>query len=160
MEIKMRDLSLIAIFSALYATMVLIFAPISFYALQFRVAGILRPAIVKKRVLALGYAIGVVLGNLLSPFPSFYELVFMPFVSFIAGFLAHVIGRMFKQSYFIAGVIIATMISFSVSWMLNQLFAIPIIVSFPSLFVSEQIVCLIGTIIFKAIETKYVWWED
>jgi uncharacterized membrane protein len=68
MKMKTRDLTLVAIFAALYAALVYVFAPISFLALQFRVAGVLRPAIAKKRILVIGYAIGVVVGNLFSPF--------------------------------------------------------------------------------------------
>ena len=159
MKIKSRDISLIVLFSALYAVMVWIFAPISFYALQFRVAGVLRPAIAKKRLLATGYAIGVVLGNLFSPFAGIHELLFMPVMSLIAGLLGHAMARMFKRSYLVAGAVIATIISLSVSWMLNQLFILPILATLPAIFVSEQIVCLIGVVVFKAIETRYTWWE-
>ena len=159
MEIKSRDISLITIFSALYAVMVWFFAPISFYALQFRVAGVLRPAIAKKRILAIGYAIGVVLGNLFSPFAGIHELLFMPVMSLVSGLLGHAVARMFERSYLVAGAVIATIISISVSWMLNQLFNLPILATLPSIFVSEQIVCLIGAVIFKAVETRYAWWE-
>ena len=160
MKIKSRDLSLVAIFAALYTVMVWLFAPISFYALQFRVAGVIRPAIAKKPILALGYAIGVVVGNLFSPFAGMYELMFMPFMSFVAGVLGYALGRVFGGSYIVTGVVIATVIPISVSWMLSQLFSLPILLTLPSLFVSEQVINLIGAALFKVIETNYKWWQE
>lgn len=158
MEINSKDISLVAIFSSLYALLVYLFAPISFYALQFRVADVLGPGIAKKWVLSVGYAIGVVIGNFFSPFAGPYELIFMPVMSFLAGTLGYLIAKKFNHSYFIAGFVIATIISISVSWMLNQLFGLPMLATLPCLFVSEQIVCLIGAAIFKLIEMRFKWW--
>ena len=158
MKITSKDLSLIAIFASLYAVLVYLFAPISFYLLQFRVAGIIRPAIAKKWVLAIGYTIGVVVGNLFSPFVGIYELLFMPTMSFIAGILGYILATKFNNNYLVTGIVIATIIPLSVSWMLNQVLSIPLLATLPYLFISEQIVCFLGSTIFKAIEKRYVWW--
>ena len=158
MKVRSKDLSLVAVFASLYAVLVYIFVPISFLALQFRIAGILRPGIARKWILAIGYAIGVVVGNLFSPFAGPYELLFMPVMSFLAGILGYLVAKPFKNDYFIAGAIIATVIPLSVSWMLSQLFNLPMFATLPHLFVSEQIVCLIGASLFKLIETRFKWW--
>lgn len=158
MEFKSKDLSLIAIFAALYATLVYVFAPISFYALQFRVAGVLRPAIAKKWILAIGYAIGVAVSNLFSPFAGIYELLFMPVMSLVTGILGYALARRFNGNYFITGAVIATIIPLSVSWMLFQLFNLTILATLPYLLISEQIICFIGAGMFKAIETRIKWW--
>ena len=158
MIISSRDLSLVAVFAALYAVLVYLFAPVSFYALQFRVAGVLRPGIARKWMLAVGYAIGVVVGNILSPFAGLHELVFMPIMSFLAGMLGYLAAKPFKNSYFIAGAVIATIIPISVSWMLSQLFSLPIFATLPYMFLSEQIVCFIGASLFKLIEARFKWW--
>jgi len=158
LRFKSRDLSLIAIFASLYASLVYLFAPISFHALQFRIAGILRPSIAKKWVLAIGYAIGAAVGNLFSPYTSLYELVFMPLMSFIAGICGYTVSKRFGHNYFVAGAVIATIISASVSWMLNQLLNLPILATLPYLFLSEQTVCLIGASLFKLIESRFRWW--
>lgn len=158
MRISSRDLSLVAVFAALYAVLVYLFAPVSFYALQFRVAGVLRPGIARKWMLAVGYAIGVVVGNILSPFAGLHELVFMPIMSFLAGMLGYLAAKPFKNSYFITGAVIATIIPISVSWMLSQLFSLPIFATLPYMFLSEQIVCFIGASLFKLIETRFKWW--
>ena len=157
MKITSKDLSLIAIFASLYAVLVYLLAPISFYVLQFRVAGIIRPAIAKKWVLAIGYTIGVVVGNLFSPFVGIYELLFMPIMSFIAGILGYILATKFNNNYFVTGIVIATIIPISVSWMLNQVLSVPLLATLPYLFISEQIVCFLGSIIFKAIEKRYTW---
>jgi len=147
-------------YAALYAALVFAFAPISFGPLQFRVAGTLRPGIARKWILAIGYAIGVVVGNIFTPFPLYYELVFMPIMSLIAGLFGYLAAKPFKNNYFLSGVVIATIISVSVSWMLSQplVLNIPMIVTLPYLFVAEQIVCLIGAVAFKLIETRFKWW--
>lgn len=159
MKIKTKDIALASIFASLYAVLVYIFAPMSFYALQFRVAGVLRPAIAKKWVLSIGYAIGVIVGNLFSPFSGPYELVFMPLVSLAAGVIGFVVAKRFKESYFVEGAVIAVIVPIGVSWMLSQLFGLPLLATFPYLLVSEQIVCLIGAFVFKLIEVRFKWWE-
>ena len=159
MKIETKDVALVSIFASLYAVLVYFFAPLSFYALQFRVAGVLRPAIAKKWVLSIGYAVGVVVGNLFSPFSGPYELVFMPLVSLAAGIIGFVVAKRFRESYFVEGAIIAVIVPVGVSWMLNQLFGLPLLATFPYLLVSEQIVCLMGAFVFKLIELRFKWWE-
>lgn len=134
------------------------FASISFYALQFRVAGVLRPGIAKKGTLAVAYALGVLIGNIFSPF-GVYDLLFMPFMSLVAGLAGYLMAKPFKQNYFVAGAVIATIIPISVSWMLSQLFGDPMLTTLPYLLIAEQIICLIGAGIFKLIETRFKWWQ-
>ena len=158
MKVRSKDLTLVAVFASLYAVLVYIFAPISFLAMQFRVAGMLRPGIARKWILAIGYAIGVVVGNIFSPFAGPYELLFMPFMSFLAGILGYLVAKPFKNDYFVAGAVIATVIPLSVSWMLSQMFNLPMFATLPYLFASEQIVCFLGASLFKLIETRFKWW--
>jgi uncharacterized membrane protein len=159
LKITTKDIALTSIFASLYAALVYLFAPLSFYALQFRVAGVLRPAIAKKWVLSIGYALGVVVGNLFSPFSGPYELVFMPIVSLVAGVAGFIVARKFDGNYFIAGAVIAVIASAGVSWMLAQLFGVSMLATFPYLLISEQIVCLVGAVVFKFIEIRFKWWE-
>jgi len=158
LKIESKDLSLVAIFAALYAVLVYLFSPISFLALQFRIAGAIRPAIARKWILSIGYAIGVVVGNLFSPFIGSFELIFMPIMSLLAGLLGYIVARKFNGNYFVTGIVIATVIALSVSWMLNELFALPMLATFFPLLVSEQIVCFLGASIFKLIEKRFKWW--
>jgi len=158
MRIETRDISLVAVYAALYAAMVVAFAPISFYALQFRVAGVLRPAIARKRVLAVAYAAGVAVANLFSPFAGAYEFVFMPLMSLVAGLLGYEAAKRFDGNYFVCGAVIAVVIPLSVGWMLNQLFGLPVVATLPGLLLSEQAINVLGAFIFKAVEPRYEWW--
>ncbi len=158
MRIETRDISLVAVYAALYAAMVVAFAPISFYALQFRVAGVLRPGIARKRVLAVAYAVGVAVANLFSPFAGAYEIVFMPLMSLVAGLLGYEAAKRFDGNYFVCGAVIAVVIPLSVGWMLNQLFGLPMMATLPGLLLSEQAVNVLGAFIFKAVEPRYEWW--
>jgi uncharacterized membrane protein len=158
LKMKTRDLSLVAIFTALYVALVYIFSSTSYLPQQFRVAGMLRPAIAKKWILAIRYALGVVIGNLFSPFVGPWELLFMPLMSLFAGLLGHILARRFSQNYFICGAVIATIVPLSVAWMLLQ-FGSPFLATFPLLLISEQAVCFIGSLLFKAIETRFKWWQ-
>jgi uncharacterized membrane protein len=159
LKISSKDIALMSVFASLYAALVYLLAPLSFYALQFRFAGVLRPAIAKKWILIVGYPLGVVVGNIFSPFAGPYELVFMPFMSMIAGVLGFIVAKKFKANYFVAGAVIAIVIPMSVSWMLNQLFELPLVGTLPYLLVSEQIVCLIGAALFRIIDMRYSWWK-
>ena len=159
MKLQTRDITLVAVYAALYTAMVMVFTPLSFYALQFRIAGVIRPAIAKKPLLAVGYAIGVAIANLFSPFAGIHELVFMPLMSLIAGLAGYYAAKAFDRSYIVAGATIAIIIPLSVSWMLNQLFSLPIAATLPGLFISEQGVNLLGAFIFKAVDTRFRWYD-
>jgi len=158
--LRTRDLTLVMVYAALYAAMVVVFAPISFSALQFRVAGVLRPGIARKRELALGYAAGAAVANLFSPFAGIYEILFMPAMSLVAGLAGYYLARRFNGSYLVCGAVIALIIPVSVSWMLLQLFGLPMLATLPGLLVSEQAVNLLGAALFRAVETRYEWWKD
>jgi uncharacterized membrane protein len=153
-----KDLALIAVFASLYAMMVYLFSPISFYAVQFRIAGIIRPSIARKWTLSIGYAVGVIVGNMFSPFFGPLELGFMPLMAFLAGTLGYIAAKPFKNSYFVAGLVIAAVIAPSVSLMFYLLFNLSMLVSLPYLFISEQAVSFIGACTFKMIGTRFKWW--
>ncbi len=152
-----RDISLIAIYAALYAALVIVFSPISFGVLQFRIAGVLRPGIAKWRLLAVGYALGVVVGNLLSPYAGIYELAFMPIASLVAGLLGYETAIRIGGGYWTCGLVIGVLIPTSVSWMLLQLFGLPMLLSLPGLIVSEMIINFIGAGMFSALEKRVRW---
>ena len=154
---KTKDIALVAIFAALYAALVIVFLPISFLPQQFRIAGILRPGIARKRILAVGYAIGVAVANVFGQFFGPWDLIFMPVMSFVAGIAGYLIAKRFNHNYFVAGAVIATIIPVSLSFMFSQ-FGSPMLVTLPYLLIAEQIVCLIGASVFRLIETRYKWW--
>ncbi len=160
MILKSKDVALTAIYAALYAALVYVTIPLSFGVAQFRIAGALRPAIAKKWILAIGYAVGVIVANFFSPFAGPWDLVFMPVMSLLAGLAGYLAARPFNHNYFVSGIVTATIISVSLSYMLSQLSVAPMIVSLPYLFVAEQAICLIGASAFRLIDTRYKWWQQ
>jgi uncharacterized membrane protein len=160
MIFKSKDLAQISIFASLYVVLVYTFAPISFNIFQFRIAGILRPIIAKNWKLSFGYAIGVAVGNMASPFVGTWELIYMPFMSLIAGLLGYYAGKLYpKYDYYICGVVIAIIIPLSVSFMFYSLFNVPMFITFPVIFVSEQIINFIGASMFKIITVRWKAWR-
>ncbi len=158
-NMRTKNLSLMAIYAALYAALVVFFQPLSFNALQIRVAGILRPGIARKKELVIAYAIGTVVANLFSPFTGIYEIAFMPVMSLVAGVFGYEISKRFKGSYYVCGIVIALVISLSVSWMLYQLFKLPVLATLPGLLISEQFVNFIGSGLFRLVDKRYEWWK-
>jgi uncharacterized membrane protein len=158
MKYSTRELSMVAVFAALYAALVVVFSPISFGPLQLRVAGVIRPGIARMRVLAAAYALGVVVGNIVSPYAGLYELLFMPAASLAAGLIGHEVAKWLGGGYWVCGLVIGSIIPVCVAWMLEQLFGLPLAVTFPGLFVSEQLVNVAGSIIFMALDRRFKWW--
>ena len=154
-----RDIALIGVYAALYAAMVVFLAPLSFYAVQFRVAGVLRPAIARKKELAVGYALGVAAANLFSPFAGVHEILFMPVMSLVAGLAGYEAAKRLGGGYYTCGAVIAVIIPLSVAWMLGQLFSLPVAATLPGLLVSEQVINALGSTVFRLVERRYRWWE-
>ena len=158
LKIKTRDLALTTIYAALYAALVYVTLPFAFNVAQFRIAGVLRPGIARKWILAFGYAIGVLAANVFSPFAGPWDLIFMPAMSFLAGMAGYLVAKRFNNNYFVAGFVIATIISVSLSYMFSQLGIAPMLIALPYLFVVEQMLCLIGAVAFKLIDARFKWW--
>ena len=160
MNVNIKDLALTIIFAALYPALVVAFSPIAFGVAQFRIAGILRPAIAKKWILSLGYGLGVLVGNFFSPFAGPWDLVFMPIMSIIAGLTGFLAAKSFKQNYFVSGAVTAIIIAFSLSFMFEQLGISPFSVALPMLLVTELATCMIGAVVFTLIDKRFKWWQS
>ncbi len=159
MKYSTRELSMVAVFAALYAALVVAFSPISFGPLQLRVAGVLRPGIARVRLLAAAYALGVVVGNIVSPYAGVYELLFMPAASLAAGLIGYEAAKRLGGGYWTCGVVIGAIIPVCVAWMLQQLFGLPIVASLPGLLVSELLVNVVGSLAFTALDRRFRWWQ-
>ncbi len=153
-----KSISQIAVFAALYTVLVWFFLPISFAAVQFRVAESLKPAIAKKWTLAVAFAIGNFLGNLVSPFAGIYELGFMPVMNILGGLLAYGVARVFKKNYLAAALVYAPVIGLSVSWMLHVLFNLPLEGLIPLLIASELGAMIAGSVLFWLLDKRWKWY--
>lgn len=99
-----------AVIAALYWTTTLLFAPISYGPVQFRVSELLKPLALFHPVFALGFGLGTFLANLSSPY-GILDWGIMPFVDIIAALMCF----HFRESPYEAIALQAFIISFGVA---------------------------------------------
>ena len=142
-----RKITEIAVFASLYAVLTWVLAPISYQMFQFRISESLKSLVVLRRHLIVAFVIGNALSNIFSPFVGVWELVWMPFMNLLGGTSAWVIGRVLKNrkllSMMIGGFVYALWIAFGVSLLLNQLFGLPLTLTFIYILIPETI-CICG----------------
>lgn len=94
MKFDTRDITLTAVFAALYAVLVLVSAGISFQIVQVRIADALIPlSIVFGWPAVLGVTIGCAVANIASPMPSIItDITLGSLANFIAGVVAWKVG--------------------------------------------------------------------
>ena len=153
-----RNLALAAVFGALYAALVVAFAPISILPVQVRVADVLLPlAILFGWPAILGLGVGTVVGNFaadsLMGFPSAsigLDIVGGSLVNLLAAYLAWRIGqhssrvRNWNASWFSATVVETALISVVVGGYLSIVFSIPLVVSILTILAGEIVAINIG----------------
>ena len=162
-------LALAAVFGALYAALVIGFAPISNLPIQVRVADALMPlTILFGWPVILGLGIGTVVGNFaadsLTGFPSAsigLDIVGGSLVNLLAGFLAWKIGqqswsvRNWNASRFIATIVQTALISVVVGGYLSIVFAIPLVLSILSILAGEIVaINILGFMLLNIIGTS------
>jgi uncharacterized membrane protein len=153
-----RNLALAAVFGALYAALVVVFAPISILPVQVRIADVLLPlAILFGWPAILGLGIGTVVGNFaadsITGFPSAsigLDIVGGSLVNLLAAYLAWRIGRRnwtvrnWNASWFSATIVETVLISIVVGGYLSPVFSIPLAVSIPTILAGEIVAINIG----------------
>ena len=146
-----RNLALSAVFGALYAALVVAFAPISILPIQVRIADVLLPlAILFGWPAILGLGVGTVVGNFAADsftgFPSAsigLDILGGSLVNLLAAYLAWRIGRRswrvrnLNASWFAATIVETVLISIVVGGYLSPVFSIPLGVSIVTILVGE-----------------------
>lgn len=96
--IKPKSIALTAIVAALYAVLVYLFAGISFWIVQVRVADALIPlSIIYGWPVVVGVTLGAAVSNIITPLPSVaFEVTFGSLANFIASVIAMRLGRRLK----------------------------------------------------------------
>jgi uncharacterized membrane protein len=155
---RSRNLALAAVFGALYAALVIGFAPISNLPIQVRIADVLMPlAILFGWPVILGLGIGTVVGNFaadsITGFPSAsigLDMVGGSLVNLLAGFLAWKIGqrswRIGNWNRFIATLLLAALISVVVGSYLSFVVSLPVDLSILGILAGEIVAINIGRI--------------
>jgi uncharacterized membrane protein len=155
---RSRNLALAAVFGALYAALVVVFAPVSNLPIQVRVADALMPlAILFGWPAILGLGIGTVVGNFaadsITGFPPSsigLDIVGGSLVNFLAGFLAWKIGqqswkvRSWNASWFTATLVETALISVVVGGYLSIVFPQLLALSILGVLAGEVVAINIG----------------
>jgi uncharacterized membrane protein len=155
---RSRNLALAAVFGALYAALVVVFAPVSNLPIQVRVADALMPlAILFGWPVILGLGIGTVVGNFaadsITGFPPSsigLDIVGGSLVNLLAGFLAWKIGqqswkvRSWNASWIIATLVETALISLVVGGYLSIVFPQLLALSILGILAGEVVAINIG----------------
>ena len=145
MKITVKQLVRGAIIAALYATLTLFLAPISFGSVQFRVSEVLTvlPFIMPEAVL--GLTIGCFISNMLMS--NIFDIIFGTLATFLAAYITSKIKKMWLaplpaviSNGLIVGLVV-TLMSVEFSFRAYLLIAL-------SIFLSEFIICFVGGIPF------------
>lgn len=137
---KTKTIVLSGLIAAMYATMTVVLAPISYGPLQFRVAELLKPLALFDPAFGLALAVGVGLANLASPFGP-WDFVAMPLVNLVACGICWQLRRW----PFIAVAAQAAIISAGVAFFpLGMVLQLPFLPTFGGVLVSELILLVVG----------------
>ena len=137
---KTRTIALAAIYAALYAALSLFLSPISFGAIQIRIAGMMLGAIP-----FLGWAgiIGQTIGCLIAN--SFSPLGLIDLVNVIPTMIMALVIWKFKNKSVLAGLASYCLVtSFSIALTLNFAFSLPVLFTYLTVLIGQLIACVIG----------------
>ena len=141
-----RRVAIAGVVGALYVVLSLLFAPISFGPIQFRLGEALKPLVIKYPAVIPAFGVGTVIINLFSPFAGPLELVFMPLVDVTGGVLCYVVAKRIGTTFgtYVASLIYALWTAAGVGVVLTVSAGLPYLPSFASVAVSEIILLLLG----------------
>ncbi|WP_309492084.1 QueT transporter family protein [Candidatus Hecatella orcuttiae] len=148
MAMKSRELSLVAVFAALYAGLVTAFAPLSFLMVQVRIANALIGLVPLVGMPAVyGIALGVLLGNLTSPLGA------IDLVSAGPSFLGLLAVYKLRKTSVTAGLFLYTLtLSLWVAFMLYYVLGLPYGLTFIYVFVGIAIATVgLGYALYKGV---------
>ncbi len=144
---RLRKIAEVGVVAATYAALVLLFAPISFAAVQFRVAEVLKSAVIFRPHLIWAMAIGVGVANLMSPFGGPWELLWMPAMNLVGGYGAWLLGT--RLNPYVGAAFFAAWISLAVAVMLFAAAGLPFLPTLGSVLISELILVVGGVPVMR-----------
>jgi len=141
-----RRVAVAGVVGALYVVLSLLVAPLAFGPVQFRLGEVLKPLVIKYPATIPAFAVGVGLVNLFSPLAGGLELVLMPIVNLVGGFLCWLVARRIGGlvGTYVASALFALIIAAGVATVLHFAAGLPYLVAFGSVAVSELVLLLLG----------------
>lgn len=140
---KTRNVVYMAVIAALYVVLTLVFAPISFGVLQFRLSEVLKVLALYSPLFSLGFGMGNFIANLTSPF-GIFDWGIMPFIDIFAALVCY----KFRSKPIIALIFQSVIISLGVAiFPLGIGGKLPIFSSFIYVLISELFILVGGYLI-------------
>jgi uncharacterized membrane protein len=162
-KLHTKELTIVAIYAALYAVLVNSLPGLSFGPLNLRIADAMLAAVpLLGTAGVLGHTLGVFVGNLSSPFGVIDLLNTVP--SFVMAFVVYYAYNRSKNDYTVIGTYVAysAVLGVTVGWMLSAPFNIPLALSILYVFAGNLIITTaIGWPLFKLLKKAGIqgWFE-
>jgi uncharacterized membrane protein len=161
LNLRTKEIALIAIYAALYAVLVNAIAGLSFGPLNLRVADAMVGAIPLLGIAGvLGHTLGVFLGNIPSPLGVIDLLNTIP--SFAMAFVIYYVYKRTKNDYsvLVTSIAYSAVLGITVGWMLSAPFNIPLPFSILYVFAGNLVVTtVVGWPLFKLLKKVGIQWS-
>lgn len=135
-----RRIAETAIIASLYAVLTWCLSPISYGALQFRFAEILKPLALRDRRYIGGLTVGLLVANMISPMVGPWELIWMPLAGLVGGFAAYRL----RKNRPVALLVYAAIIGSAVAVMLRFVLGVSLFATVLPLVLSETVLMMLG----------------
>lgn len=148
-----KEISLIAIISALYSALVIGLAPISFLPIQIRIADAMLPlSIIFGMPAIIGLTLGTIVANVFGGL-GFVDIIGGGFANLVAAYVAWKVGSLKIKYAWIAAVVLQIIIVGTVVGIyLAVLFEIPILISISNILISSAVsIGIIGYSVLKIV---------
>lgn len=153
---KAQVIPRVAIIGALYTVLVLVFAPWSFMAFQFRLAEILKPIVLRGKYYPLAIGLGNFVANVIITPLGPLDFIVMPLVCIVVGYICYFINlRVPDKKYWepIVLSIYAIGTSLGVAFVLYTYIGLPYVITFLYVLLPEIIlICILGPLIFFKVD--------
>ncbi|MGL4738195.1 MAG: QueT transporter family protein [Cellulosilyticaceae bacterium] len=158
MQFKTKRMVKVALVAALYATLTVALAPISYGSLQFRVAEVLVLLAFFDPFYIGGLTLGCLIANLLGP-NGLMDVVFGTIATFISVSAVNLTGKMLGQSKWslaLASLWPTLCNGLIIGWMLHALFGLPLMLTILEVAMGEfVVVSVVGIPLFIAIMQSF-----
>lgn len=152
-----KRLTRTAIISAIYVVLTVAIAPFSYGNIQFRISEILVLLAIFDPLYIGGLTLGCLIANLLGPNGPI-DVIFGTLATFLSVYAIYITGKLisnYKLKLFISSLWPTIFNSFIIGWMLNKLYALPLLLSMGEVALGEFVVItLIGIPLFIASGSK------
>jgi uncharacterized membrane protein len=159
LKIQSRDITLIAVYAALYAALVVVLGAFSYGPVQIRIADTMLAAVPLLGLPGvLGHTLGVFIANIFSTVGLIDLLNTIP--SFVMSFVVYYVYKQTKNDYTVIGTCLAYsfVIGTTVGWMLSSVYSLPLLVTITYVIIGNIIATvLIGWPVFKVLKKTGVF---